>query len=76
MGIFIHIEIDPEKLSPDINHQLVQVCPVDIFKLDDDHLKVVPENEDECTLCELCLKPAPAGAIQIQKRYKNETLVS
>jgi NAD-dependent dihydropyrimidine dehydrogenase PreA subunit len=76
MSIFIHVQIDSDKLTPEISRELVQLCPVDIFKLDGDQLAIIPENEDECTLCELCLIHAPADAIRIQKLYKNETLVS
>jgi NAD-dependent dihydropyrimidine dehydrogenase PreA subunit len=76
MSIFIHIELNPDKLTPDLSAELVQLCPVDIFTLNGDQLEIIQENEDECTLCELCLIHAPAGAISIQKLYKNETLVS
>jgi NAD-dependent dihydropyrimidine dehydrogenase PreA subunit len=76
MGIFIHVEIDQDKLSPEIAEALVQLCPVDIFRMEGDQLGVGASNEDECTLCELCLMRAPRGAIRIQKLYKNETLVS
>ena len=76
MSIFINVQIDPDKLTPEISAELVQLCPVDIFRLNGDQLAVVQANEDECTLCELCLIHAPADAIRIQKLYKNETLVS
>lgn len=76
MGIFIHIEINHEALTPEISAELVQRCPVDIFTINANQLSVVEDNEDECTLCELCLIHAPVNAIAIQKLYKNETLVS
>jgi NAD-dependent dihydropyrimidine dehydrogenase PreA subunit len=76
MGLFIRVEIDHEKLTSDMGNELVELCPVDIFALEGEQLVVVPANEDECTLCELCLKHAPAAAITIHKLYKNETLVS
>lgn len=76
MGLFIRVTIDHEKLSPDTQNELVDLCPVDIFALEGAHLTVVEDNEDECTLCELCLKHAPAGTITIYKLYKNETLLS
>ena len=74
MGLFIKVELNPEKLES--GHEIVDLCPVDIFVMDGDRLIVIEENEDECTLCELCLKHAPAGAIAIHKLYKDETLVS
>jgi NAD-dependent dihydropyrimidine dehydrogenase PreA subunit len=76
MGIFIQISVNQDRLSPDIARQLVRVCPVDIYALDGDNLVVRADQEDECTLCELCLQTAPAGALAILKTYKGETLVS
>ncbi|MCI0708772.1 MAG: hypothetical protein L0154_01285 [Chloroflexi bacterium] len=76
MGLFIRVEINQEKIAPGMGDELVNLCPVDIFALEGDQLTVVEDNEDECTLCELCLKCASAGAITIHKLYKNETLVS
>jgi ferredoxin len=55
----------------------VQVCPVDIFGLDSDEQLVIHEdNADECTLCQLCLAVAPAGALSIVKTYTGEALAS
>lgn len=76
MGIFIRVEVDQGKITPNTASELVDLCPVDIFAVEGNQLTVIPENEDECTLCELCLKHAPAGAIAIRKLYKDETLVS
>jgi len=72
MGIFIQIEIDTTIITPPIRQQLARICPVDIFTAEG----IAPENEDECTLCELCLGAAPAGGLRIRKLYKDETLVS
>ena len=74
MGVFIEVTV--EKVASEVGQQLLQLCPVNIFKLEDGQLVVVPENEDECTLCELCLDAAPPNAIRIKKLYKDETLVS
>ena len=76
MGIFIHVEVKQGKVSPEIGRALVSICPVEIFDLDHGQLIVRPEQEDECTLCELCLVTAPPGALTIRKSYKNEILVS
>lgn len=76
MGIFIHIDIDQGKITPEKGQALVSICPVDIFDLDHDQLVVRPEQDDECTLCELCLVTAPTGALTIRKTYKDELLVS
>lgn len=76
MGIFIQIEVDQDKISAEIGQALVSICPVDIFALDQEQLLVRPEQDDECTLCELCLIAAPKGALTIRKRYKDELLAS
>ena len=76
MGVFIQISVDDKQFSADVSRQIVRVCPVDIFGLDRERLVVKPEQEDECTLCRLCLETAPAGALTILKTYTGETLVS
>ncbi len=76
MGIFIQITAERRRLTPAVIQQVARVCPVDIFAVEGERLVVRPENEDECTLCELCLRAAPAGAIRIHKTYSGETLVS
>ena len=32
-------------------------------------VRIVDENLDECTLCELCLAAAPAGKLRVSKLY-------
>jgi NAD-dependent dihydropyrimidine dehydrogenase PreA subunit len=76
MGIFIEVQIDAESLSHDISEHLVRICPVDIFSITDSRLVVRAEQEDECTLCALCLRAAPAGSLRIVKKYADEVLVS
>jgi len=76
MGVFINITLDDAQLTPELARKLVPLCPVEIFALDRDRLVVRPDQEDECTLCELCLNAAPSGAITIAKSYKDEVLVS
>jgi ferredoxin len=76
MGLFIQVWVAQDQISPALGRSLVALCPVDIFALDGERLRVQPEQEDECTLCELCLNAAPAGAIVIEKLYKPERLVS
>lgn len=76
MGIFIQIGLGNSDLSPELRRQLVALCPVDIFAIEGDVLISKPDQEDECTLCELCLRAAPPNAIAIHKLYSGETLVS
>lgn len=76
MGVFIEITVDETRIGSEVAPALVQRCPVDIFALDRKRLIVRGDQEDECTLCELCLSVAPAGALTIRKTYKDEQLVS
>ena len=76
MGVFITIEVDQNQIQAEIAKQIVALCPVDIFVLENDRLAIQPDQEDECTLCELCLDVAVAGALTINKSYKNEALIS
>lgn len=76
MSVFIQVILDKECIAPELAHQLIEACPVNIFAENGVGMHVVPENEDECTLCELCLRIAPPGTVKIKKLYKDETLVS
>jgi NAD-dependent dihydropyrimidine dehydrogenase PreA subunit len=74
-GTFIDVEIDTTaRADPVLARQLEEVCPVDIFKAGDSGVELVQENLDECVLCELCIRAAPAGAIRVVKLYSGESL--
>ena len=70
-ALFIDVEIDPAVAKDaEIAKKLVEVCPVNIFKLDDSGAaQTVEDNLDECVLCELCLNAAPAGKVKVKKLY-------
>jgi len=70
-GIFINVEVD-DSIAGDtaLADKLAEVCPVDIFAVADGTVAVVPENLDECVLCNLCVDAAPAGTIRIVKLYE------
>lgn len=69
--MFIKIDISSECDASDNKcRACVDACPVDIFRIADRRAVVVPENEDECTLCELCISACPANAISIVKLYE------
>jgi NAD-dependent dihydropyrimidine dehydrogenase PreA subunit len=72
-GMFIDVEVDASVASDaDLAKKLVEVCAVDIFgQSDDGSLRIVEENLDECTLCDLCLQAVPAGKVQIIKLYES-----
>ena len=73
-GIFIAVEVEDSVASdPEVAARLAEVCPVDIFAVNDaGTLELVDENIDECVLCRLCLDAAPAGAVKIIKRYDGD----
>ena len=72
MSMFIRVEIDPAAASDqELAKKLAEVCPVNIFvQSADGSAEVVPENEDECVLCDLCVQAAPAGGVKIIKLYE------
>ena len=70
-GMFIDVEVDG-KVAADaaLAKKLTEVCPVNIFaQATDGRLRIVEENLDECTLCDLCLQAAPAGTVRVVKLY-------
>ena len=70
-GMFIDVKVDP-KVAADaaLAKKLVEVCPVNIFaQAADGTLRIVEDNLDECTLCDLCVQAAPAGAVRVVKLY-------
>jgi NAD-dependent dihydropyrimidine dehydrogenase PreA subunit len=71
-GMFIDVEVDPKVATdPALAKTLVEVCPVNIFKQSaDGALEIVEANLDECTLCDLCIKAAPAGTVRVIKLYE------
>ena len=70
-GMFIDVEVDSKiARDPALAKKLTEVCPVNIFAQEKDgRLRIVEENLDECTLCELCLQAAPAGTVRVIKLY-------
>jgi NAD-dependent dihydropyrimidine dehydrogenase PreA subunit len=75
-ALFINVEVDDAVAAdPELAAKLTEVCPVDIFAQNGDGtLRIVPENLDECVLCELCINATPAGAVKVIKLYSGETL--
>jgi NAD-dependent dihydropyrimidine dehydrogenase PreA subunit len=76
-GLFIDVEVDESiRDDADLARRLEEACPVDIYAARDGHVEVVEENLDECVLCELCVRIAPAGKLRIKKLYDGTELVS
>ena len=73
-SMFIRLGVDAEAAADrELAKKLVDVCPVNIFDLDDEgKARVVEENEDECVLCDLCVQAAPAGQVRVIKLYEQE----
>lgn len=71
-GMFIGVEVDPKTAADAaMAKKLTEVCPVNIFAVKPDGaLRIVEENLDECTLCELCLQAAP-GKVKVVKLYES-----
>lgn len=72
MAMFIRVEVDPQAARDgDLAKKLIDACPVNIFEqASDGGVRIVGENEDECTLCELCLQAAPDGRVKVWKLYE------
>ena len=70
-GMFIDVQVDPKVAAdPAMAKKLTEVCPVNIFAQEKDgSLRIVGENLDECTLCDLCLQAVP-GKVQVVKLYE------
>jgi len=70
-AMFIDVRVD-EKLAADpaAARKLAEVCPVGIFEVKGERLRIVPENLDECVLCELCIAAAPQGTVRVVKLYE------
>jgi NAD-dependent dihydropyrimidine dehydrogenase PreA subunit len=72
-GMFIDVEVDPKVAAdPALAKKLTEVCPVNIFKqAASGTLEIVESNLDECVLCDLCIKGAPAGTVRVIKLYES-----
>ena len=46
----------------------VQVCPVNLFEMQDGHARFIQERVDECTACETCVNSCPASALSMTSK--------
>ena len=76
-GVFVRVETEKEvSTNKELSKKLTEVCPVDIFALNPDGTgKIREENQDECVLCELCIRAAPEGKVRVIKVYDNNQLL-
>ena len=71
MSEFIRVEIDINGcIGIDKCGKCVRVCPVNIFEAEGEQPVIVEQNQDECTLCNLCLDECTPDAIVIVKLYE------
>jgi NAD-dependent dihydropyrimidine dehydrogenase PreA subunit len=69
--MFIDVQVDEEVAADSaMARKLAEVCPVGIFDAKGPRLRIVPENLDECVLCDLCIAAAPKGAVRVLKLYE------
>jgi NAD-dependent dihydropyrimidine dehydrogenase PreA subunit len=71
MSEFIRVEIDSQKcVGIKECGECIGVCPVNIFGEKGDHPPIIEENQDECTLCDLCVETCNPDAIAIKRLYE------
>ena len=68
--MFIRLEIIEDRCAQaGLCRVCIESCPVDIFHLVEGKVSINHENEDECTLCDLCLTKCPTQALTLTKLY-------
>lgn len=71
MSEFIKLDIDQKScLGIQRCGKCIQVCPVNLFVANKHYPIIVEDDEDECTLCSLCLQGCEVDAITIHKLYE------
>ena len=70
-GLFIDVQVSGAHAADlALAKKLEEACPVDIFEATGTGVRIVEENLDECTLCDLCIQAAPPGAVRVIKLYE------
>jgi len=72
MSEFIRVEIDFSRcVGIEECGGCLRVCPVNIFGEESGNPVVIQDNQDECTLCDLCMEACTRSAITIRKLYED-----
>jgi NAD-dependent dihydropyrimidine dehydrogenase PreA subunit len=70
MGMFIELRIDPITCQVAGGCDLcARLCPVEAFRVEGAQVTLIYDNENECTLCNLCVDQCPGNAIEVVKLY-------
>ena len=74
MAMFIRVDFENDVIqkTPGLAKKIVEVCPVNIYKLgkSDNTVETIEDNLDECTLCDLCMQASPDG-VKVVKLYES-----
>jgi NAD-dependent dihydropyrimidine dehydrogenase PreA subunit len=68
MGVFVTVQIN-SNLCPKGCSVCVETCSVKIFAVENEKVVINPANEEECTLCDMCIERCPKEAIKLIKNY-------
>lgn len=70
MGRFVEVKLNRAAFNEGaLFERVAAACPVDVFSFGRGELAVRSENEDECTLCGLCLLKGPPGGVRVRRLY-------
>jgi NAD-dependent dihydropyrimidine dehydrogenase PreA subunit len=74
MAMFIRVDFENGVIqkTPGLAKKIVEVCPVNIYKLasKENTVETIEDNLDECTLCDLCMQASPDG-VKVVKLYES-----
>ena len=70
-GVFVNLQVDAALCAREPEcRECVSSCPVDVFtRPTGGTAQVVPQNEDECILCQACVDRCPVDAVSVVKLY-------
>ena len=54
----------------------VNICPMDVFRVDEDSEKAIIRYPEDCMLCEFCVLDCPVDAITVTPEKHSPLIVS